>query len=456
MASAVYLIAALLFVAVPGPAAAKYASIVLEAESGVVLHATNANTRNYPASLTKMMTLYMLFEALENGELTENHTFKVSRRAAGQAPSKLGLRKGQRITVHDAILALVTKSANDVATVVAEGLGGTEANFAKMMTARAQRLGMTRTTFRNASGLPHRGQLSTARDLAMLSRALIYDFPRRYRLFATKAFKYRGRTYRNHNKLLSTYAGTDGVKTGYTRASGFNLAASAQRNGVRLIAVVMGGKTGRSRDSHMRSLLDKGFARSATLIAAAPKAPGVPKAKPELKPPAPIVAAPAVKKRDDRPATMVAAAQPVVQPVAVVQPAAAAQPATIRQNVAIAQPQAAVTAPTVKAVVAALPQPVGKQAGPDPDGPWGIQVGAFTKFAAARQTAERAARALPKMLNQTIIAITSAPLDGTVIYRARLVGVPEIIARRACGNLQNMNMACHVVAPSGQIAALAQ
>ena len=243
------------------PAQAKYAAVVVDAETGEVLHARNSNTRRYPASLVKMMTLYMVFDALEKGELKLNQRLRVSRRAAGMPPSKLGLRRGQSIRVKDAILALVTKSANDVAVVVAEALGRTESQFAKKMTKKARRLGMKRTTFRNASGLPNRKQLSTARDMATLARALIRDFPQHYHYFNTKSFKYKGRRYRNHNKLLRTYKGADGIKTGYIRAAGYNLVASSVRNGRRVIAVVFGGKTSRSRNRHTATLLDRGFKR---------------------------------------------------------------------------------------------------------------------------------------------------------------------------------------------------
>jgi D-alanyl-D-alanine carboxypeptidase len=251
---------ALVYSTVPvNQAEARYASIVIDADSGRVLHATNEDDRNYPASLTKIMTLYMAFDALKQGKMSLKSRLQVSKRASGMAPSKLGLKPGQTITLEDAILALVTKSANDVAVVVAEALGGTEINFAIQMTERARQLGMSRTTFKNASGLPNRRQLSTARDMAMLGLRIRQDFPDYYAYFATTHFKHAGRTFKNHNTLLSSYEGTDGIKTGYIRASGFNLVASVQRNGHRLIGVVFGGKSGASRDQHMRKLLDAGF-----------------------------------------------------------------------------------------------------------------------------------------------------------------------------------------------------
>lgn len=250
---------ALAILALPQQASAKYASMVIDADTGQVLHSVNADTRNYPASLTKIMTLYMVFDALEAGTLTMDTQLSVSSYAAGQEPSKLGLTRGQTISVEDAVLALVTKSANDVAVVIAEGLGGTEAEFAKMMTQRARELGMSRTTFRNASGLPNRRQLSTARDMALLGIRIREDHSEYYEYFATTHFRYSGRTYKNHNTLLSSYEGTDGIKTGYTRASGFNLVASVERDGYRLIGVVFGGDSGAERDRHMKTLLDKGF-----------------------------------------------------------------------------------------------------------------------------------------------------------------------------------------------------
>jgi len=245
----------------PDTAHAKYASFVIDTQTGRILHQINADTRNYPASLTKMMTLYMIFDGLETGKLKLNKSLKVSARAARQPSSKLGLRKGQKLTVKQAILALVTKSANDVATAVAENLAGSERNFALAMTAKARKIGMNRTNFRNASGLPNRGQLSTARDMATLARRLMEDFPQYYHYFSTKTFSYGGKKHKNHNELLRSYHGADGIKTGYIRASGFNLVASVERDGRRIIGVVFGGDSSRSRNRHMAKLLDKGFAK---------------------------------------------------------------------------------------------------------------------------------------------------------------------------------------------------
>ncbi len=260
------------FAASPAGANPKYAAFVMDATTGQVYFARNADRKRYPASLTKIMTLYMVFQALDNGKLTLDQPLTVSRRAAGQPPSKLGLKAGRTITVKEAIHALSVKSANDVAVVVAEAIGGTEANFARIMTQRARAIGMKSTTFMNASGLPNSKQRSTARDMAMLGKAMLDRFPHHYGYFSELTYKHGKRTYRNHNKLLRSYEGMDGIKTGYIRASGFNLVASAERDGVRLIGVVFGGKTGQSRNSHMVSILNRSWARARTnsTIAALP------------------------------------------------------------------------------------------------------------------------------------------------------------------------------------------
>ena len=239
------------------PSYGKYASIIMNEKSGKVYHSINADTRNYPASLTKIMTIYMIFEKLKNKKIKMNTKLKVSKRASRQPPSKLGLYQGQKITVKQAILALVTKSANDVATVVAENFEKTERRFAYKMTRKAKSIGLTRTIFRNASGLPNKGQLSTARDMAKLAVAIRKNFPEFFYFFNKKSFVFNGIEYRNHNNLLSSYFGADGIKTGYTNASGFNLVASVERNGQRIIGVVFGGKTARTRDKHMVKLLNK-------------------------------------------------------------------------------------------------------------------------------------------------------------------------------------------------------
>lgn len=239
----------------------RYAAIVADARNGTVLMSASADEQRYPASLTKMMTVYMAFEALRDGKISLSSPIRVSADAASMPPSRLGLAAGMTLTVEEAILALVTKSANDAAAALGEFLsGGSEDRFAQMMTLKARGLGMTRTTFRNASGLPDLDQVTTARDMALLGRRLMHDFPDRFSYFSTPHFVFRGRTHWNHNRLLNEYDGTDGIKTGYVNDSGFNLVASAQRDGVRLVAAVFGGRTGRERDRHMMAILDRGFA----------------------------------------------------------------------------------------------------------------------------------------------------------------------------------------------------
>ncbi|MGB0921759.1 MAG: D-alanyl-D-alanine carboxypeptidase family protein [Alphaproteobacteria bacterium] len=240
-------------------AATKYASIVIDAKTGEVIHNRHSLAKRYPASLTKMMTLYMTFEALAEGKLSIDQQLTTSRRAAGQPASKLHLRRGQRISVEQAILALVTRSANDVATVLGEAIGGTESRFASLMTERARALGMKDTTFKNASGLPNRHQKTTAYDMALLARALIEHYPDRYHYFSTRAFKFGKRTYKTHNKLLGTYSGTDGIKTGYINASGYNLVSSVKRGPHHLIGVVFGGRSPARRNNHMKALLTDAF-----------------------------------------------------------------------------------------------------------------------------------------------------------------------------------------------------
>ena len=257
-----------------------YAAFVMDADTGLILHQENASRHVYPASLTKMMTLLLTFDALEKGDLHLNDRVRFSRHAAGMAPSKLGLKPGASIRVRDAIHALVTKSANDVAAALGEKLGGTESNFALMMTKKAHELGMRNTQFRNASGLHNRHQHTTARDIARLSLVLIRDYPKYYSYFSTRSFTYNGRTYRNHNRLMESYEGMDGLKTGYIAASGFNLAASAVRNNHRLIGVVFGGRTAKWRNDRMKRLLDDGFAKINTLSIARIKNVPVPPLKP--------------------------------------------------------------------------------------------------------------------------------------------------------------------------------
>ena len=395
--------AVLLVLCSASPALAKYAAIIVDADTGVVLHEVNADTRNYPASLTKMMTLYMAFAALEDGRFTLDQKLRTSKRASGQAPSKLGLKKGQTLTVRDAILALVTKSANDVATVIAESLGGDEVNFARMMTRKAKEMGMSSTTFRNASGLPNRRQRSTARDLSVLARGLLTDYPEYYHFFSARSFSWNGKTYKNHNKMLKTYNGADGIKTGYIRASGFNLAASAVRYNRRLVGVVMGGHSAKSRNVHMAKLLDKGF-------------------------------------------------RSVRSGVAMTEMGENQKQALLKAKEKEQQASAAKTAKKVKMARTAgtaeiTPKKKVRKA------VWGVQVGAFSRYAPAHLAASSAARRLPSLLGSARVVVLPMKEDSGMIYRARLMGLDETKARDACEELKRDNFGCVAVPPKGKVSA---
>ncbi|HYE49244.1 MAG TPA: D-alanyl-D-alanine carboxypeptidase family protein [Azospirillaceae bacterium] len=385
----------------PADAAAKYASIVIDAESGEVLHASGADNRNFPASLTKMMTLYMTFDALNSGKLKLDQRLPVSQRASIQAPSKLGLRPGDTIRVEDAILALVTKSANDASVVLAEAIGGSEAKFAAMMTDKARKLGMSRTTFRNPNGLPNPGQLTTARDMARLGQALIYDHARYYPYFKTAAFSYNGAVHHNHNRLMARYPGMDGLKTGFINASGFNLVASAVRDGRRLIAVVMGGETAGWRDRHLAGLLDKAFAGGGARVLVASA-----KGKPVKKPARPERTDPTLGD--------------VVNAVA---------------SADLSLTSTAVAAPLAPDVAKAKPSG------------WGVQVGAFGDKAAGQRAVAQATEKAGGLLNSAVPHVAEARSKDGTLYRARLMGLDEKTARAACARLSKAGQGCLTVPP---------
>ncbi len=258
----------------------KYAAFVMDADSGAVLYRYNANKNLHPASLTKMMTLLLLFDALDYGAIHLNDKIYISKHAASMIPSKIGLEPGSHIKVKDAISALSVKSANDIAVAVAEKLGGSEEKFALMMTKKAREIGMTRTRFKNASGLHDKSQVSTARDIAKLSRALVTRYKRHYHHFSKSSFTYQGKTYKSHNRLMQTYAGMDGLKTGYIQASGFNLASSVTRGNRRVIGVVFGGRSGKLRNAHMEKLLDNAFAKLKSTTSIAQHSIPIPSKKP--------------------------------------------------------------------------------------------------------------------------------------------------------------------------------
>ncbi len=335
-----------------------FASIVVDGNGGEVLHATNADAPRHPASLTKIMTLYLLFEQLEASRIRLDTQLKVSEHAAQQAPTKLGLRPGQTIAVDDAIKAVVTKSANDAAVTIAENLAGDEGEFAKLMTQKARALGMSRTTYVNASGLPDDDQITTARDQALLGRAIQERFPRYYRYFSTPEFVYRGREMRNHNHLLGEVGGVDGIKTGYTRASGFNLVTSVHRDGRYIVAVVLGGHSAAERDERMRDLISAHI-REATLRHIAP--PLTARAEPRSDPQPPPLAK--VQTPPPRADSMITTASTAPTPAGSSDPIQPIMVRTITYRTAPVQASAfapmpalaPVTAPSAPAVVRAAP-----------------------------------------------------------------------------------------------------
>jgi len=324
-----------------------YSDIVVDANTGRVLHEENADALRHPASITKVMTLYLLFEQLEAKRLRLDSDLDVSAYASRQQPSKLGLKAGSTISVQDAILSLVTRSANDSAVVIAEAIAGDSNSFAQLMTRKARALGMSRTTFKNPNGLPDPQQVTTARDLATLGRAIQERFPRYYQFFETSSFTYRGVPIRNHNRMLGRIEGVDGIKTGYTNASGFNLLTSVKRDGKYVVAVVLGGTSGASRDNRMAQLITTEFPTAYAGRQVVPR----------------MASAPAMSNDvEDAPEPVVAAAEPVAAPAPVALVAPAPQfvraPAVIpvpAANARVAMASAAGTIPTSKAVAAADP-----------------------------------------------------------------------------------------------------
>jgi len=398
------------------------ARIAVDAQSGEVLYASRSETRWHPASLTKMMTLYQLFSTLERRKLTLDSRIKISRRAARQPPSKLGLRPGNTITVRTAIESLAIKSANDVAVAVAEKLGGSERAFAKQMTKTARRLGMNKTTFRNASGLHHSKQITTARDMAILSIALMRDFPQYYSYFSKKDFRFARRRYTSHNHLLAKYTGADGIKTGYIAMSGFNLAASAVRNNRRVVGVVLGARSSSVRTVLMTRLLNTGFSEL--------KKTGRPRiARPlhvRLTPPPPI----------PRPRYLPGQTQwPRIIPIPRQNPhyrLAPPQPATASAGVAMANASSTLWAADARAA------------------DYAVQVGAYRTPNLARQQLTEVLDALPAAHSPAAPKVVSFrhPSRGT-FYRARLAGYDSRRAASAtCDWLKAHRTDCAVVASS--------
>jgi D-alanyl-D-alanine carboxypeptidase (penicillin-binding protein 5/6) len=380
----------------------KYAAIVVDAKTGEVLYAKRADSPRYPASITKVMTLYLTFEALAAGKIDLDDEGVFSPRAAAQSPTKLGVRAGQSITVSEAIQSLTTLSANDTSVALAEKLGGTEARFTALMTLRAKELGMTNTNFANANGLPDSRNISTARDLAILSRAVMRDFPQYYKYFTQTTFNFRGRTYRNHNHLLTGVPGVDGLKTGFTNASGFNIAISGVRDGRRLIVVVLGGPTRVARDQAAEDLLLTGFDVMARRARGEPIAVAQSFFEPQLA--GPVTTGRTAQGDEDEVGERIRLAS-------------AAPPKST----------------TVKVVT------------PKTTERWVVQVGAFKSRADAKEQIEL----IEKRFGPKVDGAKPVVDKAGDRYRSRFVGLSESDARQACKAIKAKKMDCAVFGPQG-------
>ena len=406
---------------------AAYSDIVINADTGEILHETDSDGMRHPASLTKMMTLYLTFQALESGKLKMNQYLPVSLNAAEQAPSKLGLRAGQRIRVEDAILGIVTESANDAAMAVGEWVGGNENAFAQMMTRQAHALGMTHTNFENPNGLPDPEQVTTARDMAILGQALLYHFPKYYGYFSRDSFTYAGINHPNHNHLMQRYDGMDGIKTGYIRASGFNLVASVKRNDVRLIGVVFGGKSALARDNRMAVLLDQAFAdiaddeKASTPVAHATM-PAASKEPPSEQVAAEQMRAPEVTPQGDG----VDENNDDSNPDYVALPSRGGAQDEVARKLAMASPPKASDLGGTN---------------------WGVQIGAYTSKKAADRAVASLVRSMPQLLGSGTPAVEKMGKGRKAMYRARLMTLDPKTAQTVCAYMASQKKKCLTVGP---------
>ncbi|MCJ2015723.1 D-alanyl-D-alanine carboxypeptidase [Methylobacterium sp. J-076] len=432
-----------------------YAAMVVDAKTGKTLHAVNEDALRHPASITKVMTLYMLFEQMERGKFALDSELTISAHAAAQAPSKLGIRPGQTITVEDAIKAIVTKSANDVACAIGENIAGSEERFAEMMTAKAHSLGMSRTHYANASGLPDPEQLTTAHDLTILARAIQDRFPRYYRYFQTRSFAFRGRVIGNHNHLLGNVEGVDGIKTGYTRDSGFNLMTAAKSDGHQIVAIVLGGRSGASRDQIMAGLVRSNLPKAYAGIRTAPPVTEVAERA------RPAVVADAVS----RTRTQVASAEDedvettnsTGEPLDI-SPGRTTTPGSARASGPQALPRAA-QAYAAQAVQPAFPGTgkisarVGSNERDDPPKPlagqkvtpsaWVIQLGAMDDEDKARSMLAQARAKVGGSLSKAAPYTVKVEHGGATLYRARFSGFGEQeTAQDACVALKRSGFSC--------------
>jgi D-alanyl-D-alanine carboxypeptidase len=418
----------------PEPYVEKHASIVIEAATGRVLYERMASEERYPASLTKMMTLYLLFDHLQQGKISLSTMMTASRYASSQEPTKLGLKPGDEVMVEDAIKALIVRSANDVAVMVAEHLGGNEYQFAARMTGKARELGMAHTTFVNASGLPDKNQITTATDLATLSRRMITDFPQFYPYFHAQSFVWNGRSFEGHNNLMKFFDGADGLKTGYTRMSGFNLASSAVRQGKRLIAIVMGGRTARDRDTKTAQLLESEFSKL-----------GLGRPAPVIMAMSPLVLddeEAAAAEESERASAFRPDAQPVVLPAGSPdQGAAPPVDSTTRLN----QSAPIYAGLTVREDGEGDTEEVVRSIPPVMHGKWGIQVGAHVSREKAETQLAQVQKLMKDILGTAKSAIVQLDVRGETFYRVRFGVFTPKKAEALCEQLQKRGTSCLVV-----------
>ncbi len=409
---------------VPNPAVSgKDAYLILDATSGRELVADRADELRHPASLTKLMTIYLTFSALDSGRLSLGDALPVSITALNAPPTKMGLTPGGTVNVRDATMALVTRSANDAAIVLAEALGGDELSFAQLMTNKARQLGMSSTVYRNASGLPNRDQVTTARDLARLAFALMRDFPHYYAIFSVQSYPYRGRILENHNRMLLSYDGADGLKTGYTAASGFNLVMSAMRDNRRLIGVVMGGDSAGQRDRMMADLMDYGFASAQSM---------------RLSPWTSVRKPPSARYTATNfdPSLVIPETTPRLAVAAATLPVA---PSTAQAFTQAPPPDQRVAGPAVPAPAAAA------SAGPS-IGSWVIQVGSFSDSQAAQLALERASAALPDSMRSAAAAsVDEVQMANKSFHRARLTNLSQGQAVDGCKQLEKRKIYCSAI-----------
>ncbi|MGR3755990.1 MAG: D-alanyl-D-alanine carboxypeptidase family protein [Tranquillimonas sp.] len=447
----VFLVAALAMGAA-GAVAAPFAAYVVDARSGQELYSENADTRLHPASLTKMMTLYIVFQAIEHGEITLDTPVTISRNAAAEPPSKLGLRPGQRIKLRYLIRAAAVKSANDAATAIGEALEGSEEAFARRMNRTAAALGMSRTTFRNANGLTRKGHLSTARDMTTLGRHLFYDFPQYYNLFSRTTADAGMRKVSNTNRrLLSAYRGADGIKTGYTSAAGFNLVASAERGGERIIATVFGGKSTAQRNAKVAQLLDLGFKKAPTRVAVVKPVPPVYSRAPEIyaKTIRVMLAVPKSIRPQARPTPDLTIPETVIaQLEAGVDTAVAAAVEGEGDGVEVARlastplprprpGETDVAREVAREVVTRMSTSGGRH--------WGINLGRYgSRYAAERMLLKTALTEIG-MLDEALRKVVPSNKGG---YEANFVGLTEESAALACRRLAARNLDCTPLGPS--------